>query len=129
MDALFLLGRLIYGGLMIWFGLNHFRRLAAYTTGAGAKGVPAPRYAVLGTGLLLIGGGLSILLGLWVRVGVALLLVFFVGVTFKMHAFWADSDPAVKRNNMNHFLKNSAMAGAALMFLAIPLPWPLSIAL
>jgi putative oxidoreductase len=127
MDVLFLIGRILYGGFFIYSGYNHFANLKPMSTRVGSMGVPAPMLAVGGTGVLLLLGGLSILLGVWVKIGVLLLLVFFAGVTPKMHAFWADTDPAVARNNRTHFLKNTALAGAALMLLLVQQPWPYSL--
>ena len=54
----------------------------------------------------------------------SLIAIFLVIVSFKMHAYWTDADPNAKMVNMQHFLKNMALLGAALMFLAIPTPWP-----
>jgi putative oxidoreductase len=127
MPVLFLIGRILYGGFLLYSGYNHFANLTTMSTYTASKGVPAARVAVGGTGALLILGGLSILLGVWVQLGVLLVLIFFAGVTYKMHAFWADTDPMTKRNNRTNFLKNVALAGAALMFLAIPQPWALSL--
>lgn len=128
MTILFLIGRILYGGFFLYAGYNHFANQQALTTGTAAKGVPAPKVAVVGTGVLLIVGGLSILLGVWVRLGAVLLLIFLVGVTYKMHAFWADTDPAARRANRTHFQKNVALAGAALMILAMHQPWVYSLA-
>jgi uncharacterized membrane protein YphA (DoxX/SURF4 family) len=51
-----------------------------------------------------------------------------LGTTFPMHNFWATTDPQMKQADMIHFLKNMAMVGALLMLLAIPQPWPFSLA-
>ena len=46
-----------------------------------------------------------------------------------MHNFWTVEDAQMKMNDMINFTKNMALAGAALMLLALPRPWPLSLAL
>jgi putative oxidoreductase len=84
--------------------------------------------AVLGSGVLLALGGLSILLGVQPKWGVLFLVLFLVPVTFTMHNYWADKDPQMRQNNEINFHKNLALLGAALMLLAIPEPWPLSLA-
>ncbi|HKI97055.1 MAG TPA: DoxX family membrane protein [bacterium] len=127
MQILFLVGRILYGGFMIHAGYNHFRHLNRMSGYVAAKGVPAPKLAVGGTGVLLLLGGLSILLGVAVPIGVLLLVVFLAGTTPTMHAFWADADPMVARNNRTHFLKNLALLGAALAFLAVQQPWAYSL--
>ena len=51
-----------------------------------------------------------------------------LGTTFPMHNFWAVSDPQMKHAEMINFLKNMAIVGALLLLLAIPQPWPFSLA-
>jgi uncharacterized membrane protein YphA (DoxX/SURF4 family) len=127
MDYLFLVGRVLYGGFFLVSGLNHFSQLNAMVPYAASKGVPAPKLAVLGSGLLAFLGGLSILLGLWPRAGVLLLAIFLLPVTFGMHNYWADGDPQTRQMNQVQFHKNMALLGAALMLLMIPEPWVLSL--
>jgi len=127
MDYLFLVGRVLYGGFFLVSGLNHFSQLNAMVPYAASKGVPAPKLAVLGSGLLAFLGGLSILLGLWPRAGVLLLAIFLLPVTFGMHNYWADRDPQTRQMNQVQFHKNMALLGAALMLLMIPEPWVLSL--
>jgi putative oxidoreductase len=129
MDIVFLIGRLIYGGFFAMSGISHFQRFAMYKAYAASKGAPAPGIAVGATGLLLFGGGLSIILGAFPTVGAALLIIFLLGVTPMMHNFWAVHDPPARMGEMVNFMKNSALLGAALMSLAIPEPWPLSVRL
>src|SRR5205809_594610 len=80
---------------------------------AAAKGIPAPRLAVLGSGSLIILGGLSVLLGVRPTWGVLLLTAFLVPTSFLMHNYWAASDPAVRQMDMTNFKKNIALLGAA----------------
>jgi putative oxidoreductase len=51
-----------------------------------------------------------------------------LGTTFPMPNFWAVSDPQMKPADMINFLKNPALVRALLMLLAIPQPWPFSLA-
>ena len=127
MAYLFLLGRILYGGFFIIAGINHFRHVSMMTGYAGFKGVPAPRVAVLGSGLLILLGGLSIVLGLRPTLGTLALTLFLVPTTLMMHNFWADTDPSARLTNRVNFEKNTALLGAAWMFLMLPQPWPLSL--
>lgn len=127
MNILFLVGRIIVGGYYLFNASNHFTSLEDQAGYAQSKGVPAPKMAVLFSGLLLLIGGLSIITGLWPIIGVAALVLFFVPVSFMMHAFWTIDDPGTKQQEMINFMKNMALMGSALMFLAIPQPWPLSL--
>src|SRR5438034_3388925 len=63
MQYLFLAGRVLYGGFFLLAGIDHYRHVQMMTPYAAAKGIPAPRLAVLGSGSLIILGGLSVLLG------------------------------------------------------------------
>ena len=127
MPYLFLAGRVLYGGFFLLAGIDHFRRVDMMTPYAGAKGIPAPRLSVLGAGVLIILGGLSVLLGVRPSWGVLLLTVFLVPTSVRMHNYWAVTDPAVRQQDLTNFKKNIALLGAAWMFLLFPEPWPLSL--
>jgi len=127
MEIAFLIGRIILGIYYLFNAANHFMQLEMMSGYAGSKGVPAPKVAVAGSGLVLLLGGLSILLGYQPYIGVALLVIFLVPVAFMMHNFWTIEDPQMKMGDMVNFLKNIALAASALMFLAIPTPWPFSL--
>ena len=90
--------------------------LAGY---AASKGVPAAKAGVIVSGLMMIFGGLGIVLWMWVACSVALIVLFLLVATFKMHAFWKDTDPTTRMNNYINFSKNIALIGAALAFLFI----------
>jgi uncharacterized membrane protein YphA (DoxX/SURF4 family) len=127
MAELFLLGRLIFGGYFLYNGANHFLSNAALAQYAASKGVPNPEIAVALSGLLLIAGGLSVLLGAWPRLGALCIIVFLAIVTPTMHNFWAVSDPAMRMADMIHFTKDAALLGASLLMLGIERPWPYSL--
>lgn len=129
MDILFLIGRILFGGFFISSGINHFTKWEEMSAFAKAKGVPLASTAVPMTGVLLLLGGSSLLLGAYPIWGIFLLAVFLIPTSLMMHAFWTVQDPMMKMNDMVNFMKNLALLGALLMFLAIPRPWPLSLAL
>ncbi|MGV0838472.1 DoxX family protein [Mycolicibacterium thermoresistibile] len=83
-----------------------------------AKGVPAAKAAVIGSGIVLAVGGLMVLLGLWADIGSLLLAAFLIPAALLMHQFWKESDPETKNAEMISFNKNIALAGAALMLFA-----------
>jgi uncharacterized membrane protein YphA (DoxX/SURF4 family) len=127
MAGAFLVGRILAGGYFLMEALNQFTHTAQLARVVAMHGVPAPTMAVLFAGLLLLVGGLSLLLGLFPRIGVAALVLFLVPVTLIMHAFWADHDPMRRMNDIVNFGKNVALLGSLLMSLAIPRPWPYSV--
>lgn len=115
----FLLGRLVFGAVLGFMGVNHFSNLDSMSGYAGAKGVPAPRLGVIGSGLLLLFGGLAIILGMYPLLGAAAIAAFFLVVTPVMHDFWTVDDPEQRQGEMTNFLKNAALFGAAILIVAI----------
>jgi putative oxidoreductase len=120
----FVAGRAIFGGYFLYNGINHFLHRGILIEYARAKGVRAPEAAVIGTGLLMIAGGLSIVAGVWPKLGAGLIATFLVGTTPRMHAFWREKDSQQKMNEMINFTKNAALLGATLLATAHPEPWP-----
>jgi putative oxidoreductase len=127
MRALFLLGRAIFGGFFVFNGINHFRNQEGMSQYAAAKGVPASDTAIPATGAMLLAGGLSVMLGVKPRQGLAALIGFLVPVTLQIHRFWEVEDPQQRMNEMVHFSKNLALIGAALMMLKLEQPWEASL--
>lgn len=117
MDFVPLIGRILFSVIFIMNGLNHFTSLGDMTAYAEAMGVPLPTLAVIITGIMMLLGGLSILLGYKAKIGAILLIVFLIPTAFIMHSFWAFDDPQRAQVEMAQFLKNIAMAGGALFFL------------
>ncbi len=127
MSIVFPIGRVILGGYFLYSGVHHFTNLGYLGGYAEMKGAPVPKVAVVGTGALLGLGGLSVLLGVLPMIGCIFLLVFLAGVSPAMHAFWSVHDAQQRTVEMLNFTKNAALAGALLMILTIPGPWPLSL--
>ena len=128
MDYLFLVGRILYGGFFVYAGVNHFRHLGMMAQFAGMRGVPSPKPAVIVSGLLIFIGGLCVVFGCaptWFSV--VCIELFLVPVSLTMHAFWKETDMMGRINQRVNFEKNLALAGAALILLAVPQPWPFSV--
>ena len=127
MDITFLIGRILVGLFYLMMAANHFMQLEMLSGYAASKGVPAPKLATLGTGVLLLIAALTILTGFQPVIGVAALVIFYLGVNFKMHNFWAIEEQQTKMMEMTQFMKNTALLGSALMYLAISTPWPFAL--
>ena|SRR5579872_7492679 len=127
LQILFLIGRIIVGGYFLMAGFNHFTKVNMMAGYAQSKGTPGPKAAVVGSGILLVLGGASFLLGFHPTIGTALLILFLLGVTFKIHNFWTISDPSARMNEQVHFGKNIVMIGFLLMTLMINRPWYMSV--
>lgn len=115
-DGLFWTGRILFAALFIMSGLNHLTQADGMARYAESKGLPLPKLGVLLSGLVILAGGLSILLWQYVVWGSGLLLVFLLAAAFTMHDFWAIEDEQQKQTEMTQFMKNVALAGAALIF-------------
>lgn len=122
-DLALLIGRILFGGYFVFAGIGHFTNRDQMVPYAESKGVPVPGLAVPGTGVLLLAGGLSVLIGLLPYWGLGALLAFLVGVTPMMHDFWNVEDPEARMAEQTNFLKNTALAGAALMLYALGSTW------
>ena len=127
MDILFLIGRILFGGFFIMAGLNHFAKMGMMAGYAASKGVMAPKASVLVTGLMLVFGGVGMLGGFLIPWAVLSLSLFLITAALKFHDFWNVQDPQQKMAQMLFFLRNIALTGAALMMLAIPQPWVMSL--
>jgi uncharacterized membrane protein YphA (DoxX/SURF4 family) len=126
----FLAGRVLFGAVLAFMGVNHFLSVDEMAGYAASKGVPAPRLGVVATGVLLLVGGASLVLGVYPIVGAAALVVFFVVATPAIHDFWNVEDPGERQSEMTNFLKNAALTGGALVLLGIGAgAWPYAVGL
>ena len=108
-----LLGRLIFAAVFVQFGMGHFNSGTIHW--AASVGVPMAGFLVPFSGVMCIAGALSIALGFKPRWGAALLVLFLVPVTLKIHKFWGLSDENKAGENQVHFMKNAALVGLALL--------------
>lgn len=118
MDAVLVVARVLFSIMMIVGGLNHFRQTDAMAGYAQFKKVPAARLSVQVSGLLLVLGGLSVVLGVWADLGALLLAVVLLAMALKMHDFWTQTDPQAKQTETIGFFKNLSMTGGALFMFA-----------
>ncbi|PAZ13054.1 DoxX family protein [Streptomyces sp. SA15] len=119
MDILVLIGRLLFAALFLGSAFGHLRQTKTMAEYAASKGAPASVPVIRGSGLLLLLGGLSVLLGIWADLGALLLAVFLIPTALLMHAFWKESDAQARQMEMVQFQKDMALAGASLMLLAL----------
>lgn len=116
MEYLHILGRILFGGYFIFNGYNHFANSKMMIGYAQSKKVPMASVAVPITGLLLFAGGISFIFNFHAFIGLLLLIIFIVPVTFIMHNFWKIQDPTQKMGEMVNFMKNLALLGALILF-------------
>ncbi len=118
MDVIVTISTFVLAGFFLFNAFNHASRLEMMSGYAGMKGVPLPRLAVLGAGVVLFLIGVALILGLS-ELGAVAALLFFVPVSVKMHAFWTVEDPQAKAGEMTQFMKNLAiLSGLLIVFLS-----------
>jgi uncharacterized membrane protein YphA (DoxX/SURF4 family) len=118
MDAVLLVGRILFAFMFVMSGFNHLAKAEAMAGYAAYKKVPAPKLANLLSGVLMLLGGLSIILGVYADLGALVLAILLVVMAVKMHDFW-NAQGEAKQPEMIGFLKNVSMAGGALFLFAV----------
>jgi uncharacterized membrane protein YphA (DoxX/SURF4 family) len=119
MDVIDLIGRVLFA-LVFW--QNGYRQLAqrknmiAYAQSFGA---PAPAISVPVTGVVMLLGGTMLVLGIWPDVAAVALFLFLVAAAFIAHRYWEHEDFGMRAGQEAQFMKNIALAGACLVFLAV----------
>lgn len=125
----FLLARLVFGGVVALIAANNVADRRNLGEQVGAKGVPRPELAVVATSVPLLASGLAIAAGVFPTVGAAYLVAFMLAATAVVHDFWAVEDPEERENELFHFLKNVLIVGGTLLFLALAGgDWPYALA-
>jgi uncharacterized membrane protein YphA (DoxX/SURF4 family) len=119
MNIVMIIGRVLFALIFIASGINHFTKSQAMTGYAQFKKVPAAKAAVLLSGIVLLLGGISMVIGIYADLGAIALAVALIVMALKMHDFWTQTDPQAKQTETIAFFKNLSMAGAALFLFAL----------
>src|SRR5436309_10271907 len=117
----------MFGGFFLYNGINHLQQRKQLAQYASSKNVPKPEFAVVASGVALLLGGASLLLGVKPKLGAAMVAGFLAGVSPVMHDFWRAEDPNQRMNDMINFSKNLALLGGALALTGVDEPWPASV--
>jgi putative oxidoreductase len=120
MDALFLIGRILFG---ILFGASGLMgHLGAYAQSRGyaqSKGIPFAGPAVLVSGVGIVAGGIGIAAGIWADLAALGIAVFLFFTAFFMHQFWKETEQMARITELTQFQKDIGLLGAALVFFAV----------
>jgi uncharacterized membrane protein YphA (DoxX/SURF4 family) len=119
LNAVLLVGRILFGALFVTSGIAHFAKLEAMTGYAKYKKLPAAKLGVLASGLFFLLGGVYTVIGLWVDLGALLLAITLVLAAVIFHNYWKETDATAKQNEMIAFNKDLALAGASLILFAL----------
>ena len=69
--------------------------------------------------MVLIIGLLGLVFSYQVLISGVLLVMFLMGTVLMMHNFWSIKDPDMRMTEMTQFMKDMALAGASLVFIAL----------
>ena len=119
MNAVLVIGRVLFALIFISSGVSHLTKLEAMTGYAQYKKVPAAKLSVILSGLMILVGGLYIAFGVYADLGALLIALFLIPAAFMMHAFWKETDATAKQNETIAFFKDLSLAGAALIIFAL----------
>ena len=119
MNAVLVIGRILFAFIFITSGIAHFAKLEMMTGYAKYKKLPAAKLGVIVSGLFFLLGGVYVALGFWVDLGALLLAITLIVAAVIFHNFWAEADATAKQNEMIAFNKNLSIAGGALIIFAL----------
>jgi len=118
MEPFLTIGRVLFGAFFVFGGMMHFMKLSDMTGYAKMKGAPLPKLSTIVTGTVIMLAGLGVIFNINTSLSYLALAAFLVVVTPIMHAFWKDTDPNMKMTDMQMFMKNTALLGAAIALYA-----------
>lgn len=108
-NTLPLIARILLSALFLWSGVNKVFNFAPTQQYMASYGMPLTGLLLVGAILVELGGGLSVLLGVYPRVGAAALAAFTLIAGFIFHSDFSDQIQQIM------FMKNIAIIGGLLM--------------
>ena len=115
--VLSLIARICLAGIFLGSAVNKMLNTPETVAMMAKQGVPAPNLMILGAIAFLLVGGISVVLGLFTRIGTLLLMIFLVLATYFFHDFWT-LEGAEARQELIAFQKNVGLFGGLLFLFA-----------
>ena len=119
MELLMLVGRVMFGVLFLAAALGHLTQTNAMSDFVESRGVPNAHLATQASGVAILLGGISVMLGVYADVGALVLFVFLIGTAVLVHRFWNEPEGEQRTMVQTQFMKDLALAGAALVMFAV----------
>lgn len=119
LDVIDLVGRLLFAAVFFINGWAQVARRDVMVGVGQAIGAPRPDLTVPISGVLMLISATLIVLGVWADLAALLLFLFLPYAAFLAHAYWKETDPGMRAAQSAQFWKNIALAGAALVLLAM----------
>ena len=110
-DLGLLIGRVMLSIVFLWSGAD---KAVHWSEGLGeivSAGLPYPTLLLIATVLVQLGGGVSVALGIFARLGALALAGFTVVATVLFHNFWVVADPVDRQQQLATFLEHVGILG------------------
>ena len=118
MDIVALIARILFAAIFLASSIGHLTQAEGMAGYAKSVGVPAPKLSVIVSGVLMLVGAVSIVLGVWGDLGSLLIFVAVAPIALLMHQFWKAEGEA-RMNEQIQFNKTLSLAGGALALFAL----------
>lgn len=109
-----LIGRILLSTIFIMSGFHKIFSWEQTSEQMSNEGMVLVPLFLVGAILCEIGGGLSVLLGCWARVGAMVLIAFLIPTTLIFHDFWTYQGEE-QQSQMINFMKNLAIMGGLML--------------
>lgn len=113
MEAIILIGRVVYALIFVASGAGHLAQLEQTGAYAEAFGVKPGKPAAAVSGVAMLAGGLGVVLGVWMDLALLGLAALLLIMAVAIHPFWK-MEGQQQQAEMAMFMKNVSMAGAAI---------------
>ncbi|MEZ5174708.1 MAG: DoxX family protein [Acidimicrobiia bacterium] len=119
MEWLILVGRILFGLIFVSSAIaGHLLQHKNTAEYAQMRGVASASTMVYLSGIWILAGGLSVILGVWTDLGALLIALWCLTAAFMVHHFWTD-EGMVAQIEMTSFMKNLSIAGAGIMLFVL----------
>src|SRR5690349_10535171 len=106
MLVLRILGRLCLSVIFITGGYNTLTRPGYRAKALANVGLPQSDLLVRANGLTMFAGGLLLVTGIAPIIATSVLAAALIPTTVAGHAFWKETDPQIRAQQIAHFTKN-----------------------
>jgi uncharacterized membrane protein YphA (DoxX/SURF4 family) len=121
MDAVMLVARILF--VLVFLSSGLFGHLGPgrtmLTQFAAARKIPSPGFLVPFSGVWIVVGSLSVLLGIYGDIGALMIALFVTATALFMHPYWKESDEQSKMQEQVQFSKDLGLSGGALALFVV----------
>ena len=114
-DFVILVARVLIGLIYVLSGWGKVTGLDSFVLSLERRNVPAATLLGYVGAATEFFGGAAIMLGFGTRYAALAIFIFTIAATIIGHRYWEFADPALRRQNQTHFLKNLTMMGGLLL--------------